>query len=93
MTPLPVRWTEPAIRDLLGVRAWIAMNDPSTARRIAVEIKEALDRLAVMPHRGRPGRAAGTRELVLAGWPWIAVYEVSAASVNVLRILHGASVR
>lgn len=89
----PVRWTEPAIRDLVGIRAWIAMDGPTTAQRVAVTIKEAVDKLETMPNRGRPGRVAGTRELILAGWPWIAVYEVTEGQVVVLRVLHGAAMR
>ncbi|MEK7245874.1 MAG: type II toxin-antitoxin system RelE/ParE family toxin, partial [Pseudomonadota bacterium] len=37
-------------------------------------ILKAAERLTVMPRRGLPGRAAGTRELILSGWPWILVY-------------------
>jgi toxin ParE1/3/4 len=39
---------------------------------------------------GRPGRVEGTRELVLAPLPFVAVYEVLENEVQVLRILHGA---
>ncbi|MBW7850841.1 MAG: type II toxin-antitoxin system RelE/ParE family toxin [Rhodospirillales bacterium] len=88
-----VRWTAPAIRDLVGIRAWIAMSDPTTAQRVAVTIKEAVDKLETMPNRGRPGRVAGTRELILGGWPWMAIYEVTEGQVVVLRVLHGAAAR
>jgi len=41
---------------------------------------------------GRAGalRVDGTRELVLAPLPFIAVYEVHQEEVQVLRLLHGA---
>ena len=86
-----VHWTVPAIKDLIGIRDWIAKDDPATARRVAAVIKEDADKLETMPNRGRPGRAAGTRELVLAGWPWIVVYDVAAGQVTILRVLHGAT--
>ncbi|TJV25813.1 MAG: type II toxin-antitoxin system mRNA interferase toxin, RelE/StbE family, partial [Mesorhizobium sp.] len=38
----------------------------------------------------RPGRIAGTRELVVARTPYIAAYAVVADTVRILRILHGA---
>jgi toxin ParE1/3/4 len=38
---------------------------------------------------GRPGRVEGTRELVLAPPPFVAVYEVLENEVQVVRILHG----
>jgi len=50
-------------------------------------------RLSVLSeHRaaGRPGRIAGTRELVLTGTPYIAVYTIEDSAVCVRRILHGA---
>lgn len=40
--------------------------------------------LATMPHRGRPGRIAGTRELILV--PFIIVYRVRQETVEILRI-------
>lgn len=49
-----------------------------------------LELLREHPHAGRVGRVAGTRELVLAGTPFIAVYGVDAAGVTVRRVLNGA---
>ncbi len=42
------------------------------------------------PRRGRPGRVAGTRELVVPGTPYIVVYAVGADYVRIHRVLHGA---
>ena len=86
-----ILWTAPAIGDLAGIRAWIAMDDGMVADRIAMAIKDSADKLELLPNRGRPGRAVGTRELVLAGWPWIVVYEVGDGQVTILRVLHGRS--
>ena len=38
----------------------------------------------------RVGRVAGTRELVVTGLPYIAVYQLGPNGVLVLRIIHGA---
>lgn len=40
------------------------------------------------PGMGRPGRVAGTRELVVPGTPVILAYRAHAGRVEVLRILH-----
>ena len=40
--------------------------------------------------RGRPERLESTRELVIAGTPYLVVYRVSGMS---LRLLHGAQER
>jgi plasmid stabilization system protein ParE len=45
------------------------------------------------PHRGRPGREEGTRELVFPPLPYVAVYRVKEESVEILRIYHGAQER
>ena len=85
-----VRWTSDAADDLERISDYIAEDRPETARRIAVDIIQSVDALDTFPNRGRPGRVEGTRELVLAPLPFIAVYEVHEQDVQVLRILHGA---
>jgi len=46
--------------------------------------------LLEFPHRGRPGKKAGTRELVISALPYLIVYTVRGDVVCVVRILHGA---
>lgn len=53
-------------------------------------IEAAVARLADHPQSGRPGRALGTRELVVPGTPYIVAYRVEQAAVVILRLLHGA---
>lgn len=90
MTALAILWTAPALADLAAIRDHIAANDPRAAAKIAQALIDAVDRLQTLPRRGRPGRAAGTRELMLAGWPWLIVYEAGRETVTILRVLHGA---
>ena len=84
-----VRWTRDAADDLERICDHIAESRPESARRVALTIVEAVGALQTFPHRARPGRVEGTRELVLAPLPFVAVYEVQE-DVQVLRILHGA---
>jgi toxin ParE1/3/4 len=46
--------------------------------------------LRMLPNRGRNGRIAGTRELIFAPLPYIAVYRVKDDRVEILRIYHSA---
>jgi toxin ParE1/3/4 len=46
--------------------------------------------LEMFPNRGRVGRIAGTRELVFAPLPYIAVYRVNDKVAEILRIYHSA---
>lgn len=85
-----IRWTRKAEADLFEQCGHIAKDDPTLASRIGSEIFSAVEGLADFPFRGRSGRVDGTRELVLAGLPWIAVYAVTDSMVVILRLLHGA---
>lgn len=85
-----VRWTTDAADDLERISDYIADDRPEAARRIALHIVRTVDGLDTFPNRGRPGRVDGTRELVLAPLPFIAVYEVHDDEVLVMRLLHGA---
>ena len=42
------------------------------------------------PAVGRPGRVAGTRELLVTGTPYILPYRVAGDVLEVLRVLHSA---
>jgi plasmid stabilization system protein ParE len=44
------------------------------------------------PELGRPGRKAATRELILTGLPYLAIYRLRNNAIEILRILHGAQV-
>jgi addiction module RelE/StbE family toxin len=85
-----VRWTTDAADDLERISDNISEDRPEAARRIALHIVRTVDALDTFPNRGRAGRVDGTRELVLAPLPFIAVYEVHEHEVHVLRLLHGA---
>jgi toxin ParE1/3/4 len=85
-----VRWTFDAAQDLERISDYIAGDRPNAARNIALEILRAVSSLDTFPNRRRHGRVEGTRELVLAPLPFVAVYEVFESEVQVLRILHGA---
>ena len=84
-----VRWTSDAADDLERICDYSAQASPDAARRLAAAIVEGVASLRTFPNRGRPGRVDGTRELVFAPLPFVAVYEVND-EVQVLRILHGA---
>jgi plasmid stabilization system protein ParE len=87
-----IRWTDPARTDFQETLSYIARDDPAAAERLL----SAIDRLATQPGIGRPGRVAGTRELVIPRLPYIAIYRIvdvphsTTEQGEVLRALHGA---
>ena len=85
-----VRWTTDAASDLERITEPIAKDRPDAAIRTARTIYQGLATLRDFPNRGRIGRIDGTRELVFAPLPYIAVYRVKSEAVEVLRIYHAA---
>ncbi|MDQ2861590.1 MAG: type II toxin-antitoxin system RelE/ParE family toxin [Pseudomonadota bacterium] len=81
-------WAEPALLDLAAARDYIGRDDPAAAQRQMERVLSAVARLARFPELGRPGRHAGTREVVVARTPFIVAYRVRAGSIDVLRVLH-----
>jgi addiction module RelE/StbE family toxin len=84
-----VVWTARALRDLASLRNYIVQDDTAAAERQVERILAAAARLAEFPETGRPGRRAGTRELVVSRTPYLVPYRVRGEFVEVLRVLHG----
>nr|WP_280520087.1 type II toxin-antitoxin system RelE/ParE family toxin [Rhizobium cremeum] len=83
-------WSAFAISDRDGIFTHIEANNPVAAIAIDERIASAARRLVDFPDSGRPGRVAGTRELVISGTPYICAYVVTATAIRILRVLHGA---
>jgi toxin ParE1/3/4 len=83
-------WLRTAERNLEEQLEFIGERNPRAADTLADKIAASVARLAEHPRRGRPGRVAGTRELVVPGTPYVVVYTVGADYVRIHRVLHGA---
>ena len=84
-----VRWTALAADDLYRITRLSA----ATIRK-APAVWQRLSTMAVKTSFRLPtGDAKGTRELVFAPLPYIAVYRVIDSTVEILRIWHGAQQR
>ncbi|MHB8283145.1 MAG: type II toxin-antitoxin system RelE/ParE family toxin, partial [Caulobacteraceae bacterium] len=86
--PLRVIWSPRAIRDLTGIRVYIGQFAPLAAQRFTARLVSSVENLAEQPNRGRPV-GEGVRELVTVK-PYLVLYEVTAGSVQILHIRHGA---
>ncbi|MCW7539073.1 type II toxin-antitoxin system RelE/ParE family toxin [Aquabacterium sp. A7-Y] len=78
------------MRNLDEVAAHIAADDPAAARLVVARVLQAVAVLAEQPGLGRPGRVAGTRELVVLKTRFIVPYRVRRDTVEVLRLFHTA---
>lgn len=84
-------WAPQALGDLHDVHAYIAQDDPDAAKAVVERIISLVEsRLSATPHMGRPGRVEGTRELVVAGTPFIVPYRVRARTIEILRVYHAS---
>lgn len=82
-------WTRTAAADRREIRAYIAQENPAAAVALDELFSEKASRLVDHPSIGRPGRIAGTRELVLHQ-NYILVYDVIDDQARVLRVLHAS---
>jgi toxin ParE1/3/4 len=82
-------WSPRAIEHLAHLRAYIARDNPQAATRTAGTLLEAVERVAELPNLGRPGRVAGTRELVVPGTPFVISYRLGGDRLEVIAVFHG----
>jgi len=85
-----IRWTEGAVGNLDQVEEYIAQDNPPAAVAAVLKIIEAAQMLADYPSIGKRGRERGTRELVVAGLPFIIIYAVHREELVIIRVLHTA---
>jgi toxin ParE1/3/4 len=84
-----LRWTARALDDLNEISFYIEQErSVSAADKVCSTIFESVQMLANHPRLGKPGRLAGTRELIVS--KYVVGYRVGADSVEIIRIRHGA---
>lgn len=84
-----ITWAPEARRQVSEIWHYIALDDPQAADRMVARLVGAVEKLSHFPHLGRPGRE-GSRELVVAGTPFIVVYRVQDEEITIGTVLHGA---
>jgi len=87
---MEVVWLVDAASDLKEIAQYIAQDDPGAAYHVALKIKASADSLAHNPELGRPGRVANTRELIIAGLPYILPYTIKKKQVCILAVMHNS---
>jgi toxin ParE1/3/4 len=86
-------WSATAIANLVEIKQFIERDKPEAARRLAQRILTSVERLANHPHLGYPGREPDTRELIVAGTPYIIPYRLHRGHLSILAVLHAAKDR
>lgn len=84
-----VVWTPEAEQDRDAIWLYIAADNPRAAARLDALFSDAAARLANHPKLGRPGKIAGTRELI-PHESYRLVYEIDNETVWLLTLVHTA---
>ncbi len=85
-----IRWTPAAAEDLQRISDYLKDHHPHYRQPTMRKLYEAISSLKAVPHRGRPGRENGTREILFPPLPYVAVYRVKEQTIEILRIYHSA---
>lgn len=83
-----IRFTPQALADLQAIRDWIAEDDARAADRVLARIRQTTAMLGQFSMLGHEGSVAGTRELKVTGLPYLIVYALHGADIDILTILH-----
>lgn len=83
-----LKWLHAALRNLDDEASYIAADDPAAARLVVRRILSAVALLVGNPAMGRPGRVAGTRELLIPKTRYLVPYRVRKSEIQILRIFH-----
>ena len=87
---MPVKWLRRALENLDEEAGYIAQDSPRMAAEFVLHMRDSATPLAEHPNMGRPGRIAGTRELVVTRFSYILPYRVRGGAVEILRVFHTA---
>jgi addiction module RelE/StbE family toxin len=84
-----VLWTDAALQDLDDIGAYISADSLRSAENVVRRIVETVAVLAYQPRMGRPGRVPSTREIVVQGTPYIAVYRLRER-IEIITVFHSS---
>lgn len=85
-----LHWTPLAVGHLRATYEYIAEENVAAAETLLERIFLAVEMLELYPQLGRSGRVEGTRELVIAGTPFVVAYRPHRDRVEVLAVFHAA---
>jgi toxin ParE1/3/4 len=86
-----VHWTENAIRHLVTIYEYIALNSPTYGKRMVDRITRRSEQIAIHPLSGRKVleyEAEDIRELIEK--PYRIIYRIKPDQIDVLAVIHGA---
>jgi toxin ParE1/3/4 len=85
-----LHWSTTAEADVENITDYISQHNLLAAVEMRDAIETRVKALKMFPEGWKTGRVAGTREMVLAGTSYIAIYDVGDGTITILRILHSS---
>ena len=84
-----VEWSREALDDLDDTSDYVGAEDRNAAAKLVLRVASLVETLlARHPAMGRPGRLNGTRELIVSGTRYIAIYRVDRGAIEIMRVYH-----
>ncbi|MDR2893760.1 MAG: type II toxin-antitoxin system RelE/ParE family toxin [Deltaproteobacteria bacterium] len=80
-------WSPRSENELAAIVAYIAKDNIDAALALDFHVTNSAELLLNYPKKGRPGRVAGTRELIVHEH-YILVYEIAGDELQILSVLH-----
>lgn len=84
---LPVQWLAKASSNLATIIDYISERNDTAAEKLQDDIERAASQLPQHPYLHRPGRVAGTREIVVHP-NYVVVYRVRPTVIEIINVLH-----
>jgi len=88
--PVEVAWSPLALARLQEIRAFVALDKPDAAERLATRIVSVVEALRIHPYLGRVGPEPGIRELIIGGTPYSILYRVRGNRLIISTISHAS---
>jgi len=93
LASVEIDWSPLALARLQEIRAYVALDNPAAAERLATRIVAVVEALRNHPHLGRTGAEPGIRELIIGGTPYSIFYRVRGQRITISTIWHAAQTR
>ena len=85
---LKVAWTVDAANDLANVLEYTADKSPVGAASVATAIAATVASISEFPNAGRMDAETGCRERLVARYPLLLIYKVSADVAEIIALFH-----
>jgi addiction module RelE/StbE family toxin len=86
---MKLRWTPRALADLEEISDYLVAVRPQAWEKLLERVEHLADVLLDFPLMGKSGLVPGTREFVLAGTPYILVFQLKGDAVVIVSVRDG----